>query len=394
MIREKTMSRPFVLVAGLLAAVGCDRVVEVLIERPTNLTYRLEPSGDPDAPAGVLLEWDAVQIDNLDSYNIYSRPTNAGAFDLRATTTSTTFHDVGIPDLYYAVAAVGLDGEESGLSEEVFIDERLRLDSPNFLNTTSLDGAIHLAWADNAFQSEPDGFQQYRVYSAGFSLDDNLCDASWSLEGTTVAPEFLAGALDNGQPRCFAVASESIEGWESLWSEIRADTPRPDARNVLVFNFTAGPAQSGFRFFQDLNGDGQAGPLELGIVGSGAAAGIDFFISRDALTGDVFFEPVRTGVAIALYDPVNPVADLTSIDIAPARTEFQPTPISVVPGFAYVFEMVESDLIPRYGAIRPTHVGVDYVIFDWSYQTDPGNPELHRHGGLQTAAAEGIVVKR
>jgi hypothetical protein len=29
-----------------------------------------------------------------------------------------------------------------------------------------------------------------------------------------------------------------------------------------------------------------------------------------------------------------------------------------------------------YGAIRVTAVGPNYIIFDWSYQTDPGNPEL------------------
>lgn len=387
------MSRPIVLVAGLLAAVGCDRIVDVAIERPTNLTYRLEPSGDPDLPAGVLLEWDPVLDDDLESYNIYSRPTNSGSFDLRATTTSTTFHDAGVPDLSYAVAAVNLSGEESDLSEDVFIDERLRLDSPNFLNTTSLDEAIHLAWADNAFTSEPDGFQQYRVYSAGFSLDDNLCDADWSLEGTTVAPEFLAGALDNGAPRCFGVAAESVEGWESLWSEIRADTPRPDARNVVIFSFAADAAQSGFRFFDDLNNDGQAGALELGIVGPGGSTDIDFWIFRDPATSELFFVPERAGVTVALYDP-DPIADLTSIDIAPEQTQFSRTAIEVLPGFGYVFEMVGTDGFPRYGGLRPTHVGTDYLIFDWSYQTDPGNPELHRHGGLPTATGEGIVVKR
>ncbi len=38
--------------------------------------------------------------------------------------------------------------------------------------------------------------------------------------------------------------------------------------------------------------------------------------------------------------------------------------------------MLAGDAFPRYGAVRVTHVGRDFVIFDWSYQTDPGNPEL------------------
>ena len=32
----------------------------------------------------------------------------------------------------------------------------------------------------------------------------------------------------------------------------------------------------------------------------------------------------------------------------------------------------------HYGALRVTHVSKDYVIFDWAYQSDPGNPELKR----------------
>ena len=40
-----------------------------------------------------------------------------------------------------------------------------------------------------------------------------------------------------------------------------------------------------------------------------------------------------------------------------------------------------------------THVGQDYVIFDWSYQTDPGNPELHVGGGVNQFQG-GIVVVR
>jgi hypothetical protein len=32
----------------------------------------------------------------------------------------------------------------------------------------------------------------------------------------------------------------------------------------------------------------------------------------------------------------------------------------------------------QYGAVRITHVGQNFLILDWAYQTDPGNPELVR----------------
>ncbi|MGH7659187.1 MAG: hypothetical protein ACREL6_13210, partial [Gemmatimonadales bacterium] len=52
------------------------------------------------------------------------------------------------------------------------------------------------------------------------------------------------------------------------------------------------------------------------------------------------------------------------------------SPIQAVAGFGYVFEMDGGDAFLRYGAVRVTHVGEDFLILDWAYQTDPGNPEL------------------
>jgi hypothetical protein len=62
-----------------------------------------------------------------------------------------------------------------------------------------------------------------------------------------------------------------------------------------------------------------------------------------------------------------------------------------VPGYGYVFQMSGGDGFARYGAVRVTHASADYMIFDWSYQTDPGNPELSLRGGLPTA--ERIIVR-
>jgi hypothetical protein len=65
--------------------------------------------------------------------------------------------------------------------------------------------------------------------------------------------------------------------------------------------------------------------------------------------------------------------------------------IQAVPGYAYVFRIVEGSTL-RYGELRVTHVGRDYLIFDWSFQTDVGNPELVVRGGLSTALPTGTVV--
>jgi hypothetical protein len=271
------------------------------------------------------------------------------------------------------VTAEDIGGFESAPSRVVTVDERLALENPSSLSTTSLNGAIALSWSDNPFTSEPNGFQVYRVYSTPYDLDNDLCDNSWSLEGTTVAPEFIAAALPNGSPRCFGVSAISVEGFESLWSPIRQDTPRPDARNVVLYVRQDQDANSGFRFWNDANGNLQSEPSELGFVTSGSSPAIDFSVERGA-GGALFLTPVRPSTSAAVYGSV-PVGDLTNIDFAPAGG-YGHGGLEALPGWGYVFQMDGGDGFARFGAIRVTHVGQSFIIVDWSFQTDPGNIEL------------------
>jgi hypothetical protein len=253
-------------------------------------------------------------------------------------------------------------------------------DVPATLASTTLDHAIALTWLDNSYTADPVNFRNYRVFSTTYDLDNAVCGA-WQLEGTTVAPEFIVGALDNGVPRCFAVSAVSVTGAESAQSPVRTDTPRPDARNVVVYAVQVRADSSGFRFWDD-DGDGQVEDGELGRIRPGAATDIDFFVDRDG-TGALFFNPVRAGTGVELYGSV-PVEDLTSVDVAPCIAGATPgqcaayttTPIEASPGFGYVFETDGGDGFLRYGAVRVTHVGQSFLILDWAFQTDRGNPEL------------------
>ena len=356
---------------------------------PANLTYELEPSGDPNRPLGILLIWDDVTDANLASYRVYSRASSSGSFGLRGETSSNTFHDNGVPHLQYLVTAVDDNGNESGNSNVITVDERLQLDAPASLFSISLNGAIHLEWDDNAYTAEPTRFKWYRIYSTDYNLDTGLCDTSWLLEGTTVAPEFLASAMTNGLPRCFGVTAVSREGYESLWSPLRQDTPRPDARNTLVFAYDEDTTRSGFRFWDDLNGDGRGQASELGRVQSGNLTSMDFRVYRDPTDSTLWLVPEFAGTRMQLYS-TSPVADLTSIDFAPA-SGYSRNMIQAVPGYAYVFEIVEGTTL-HYGALRMTHVGRDYLIFDWSFQTDVGNPELQIRAGQSVALSTGTTV--
>ncbi len=262
-----------------------------------------------------------------------------------------------------AVAACSDDSNgPTGLAPEV----------PTSLVSTSLDRAIALFWDDNAFEADPSGFQNYRVFSTTYDLDNDRCGNSWRLEGTTVAPEFIVGALPNGEPRCFAVSAVSVDEVESARSNERNDTPRPESRNVLVYARQTQNAGSGFIFWAD-DGDDAVEDDELGVLTNGSDPDVDFSVERDG-SGRLFLTPVFPSTTVALYGDV-PVDDLTSIDIAPIDGYARPG-LEAVPGWGYVFQMPGGDGRFRFGAVRTTHVGQDFLILDWAYQTDPENPEL------------------
>src|SRR5260370_7551485 len=67
----------------------------------------------------------------------------------------------------------------------------LPLEAPSSLSSVSLNGAIDLSWSDNSYASDPGRFHSYRVYSTSYNLDTGRSAATWSIEGTTVSPEFL-----------------------------------------------------------------------------------------------------------------------------------------------------------------------------------------------------------
>src|ERR1041384_5898043 len=83
-------SRLLVLVALALAATACENKTLFLsaLPAPANLAYQLEPSGDPNQPAGILLVWDDETDPALASFRIYSRGSTSSSWGLRGETTS------------------------------------------------------------------------------------------------------------------------------------------------------------------------------------------------------------------------------------------------------------------------------------------------------------------
>jgi hypothetical protein len=354
-------------VLGPLAA--CDALTAPLgnPDEPANVAYELIPSGNPDAPAGVLLTWDVPRSGRANSFNVYGRQNNGGGWQLRATTTSPTFHDAGIPQAQYYVSTRDANGNEIAQSAVLTIDLSARLPAPLGLRSISLNRAVQLAWNSNAVDAAHGSFDHYEVYSTSYDGTRGVCAASWAVEGSTVADAFLVGNLVNGVSRCYAVSAITRDGHESTWSDSRLDTPRFDARNALVYSTLAKRDSAGFLFLDET-------AKKNGVVGSAVRTDIDITVERHA-DGSLWFAPGRSGVTMVLYSST-PVADLTSIDRAPAAG-FANVSLQAVPGYAYVFRVVKADGV-HFAAARVAFVTSDYVVFDWSYQSAPGNAELSR----------------
>jgi hypothetical protein len=353
--------------AMLLPLAGCDLsglTSIVAPDAPTNLTYQLIPSGDPNAPLGVLLTWDIPSSGRVIAFNVYGRVTG-GDWQLRATTTSPTFHDAGTPDAQYYVASRDENGNELANSNTLTIDMQARLPAPQNLSSISLNTAIQLTWNPNAVNASPSTFDHYLVYSTAYDTSRGVCTANWVEEGSTVSDGFLVGNLTNGTTRCFSVSAVTHDGHESVWSGARIDTPRYDARNAFAYARQTRPDSAGFLFLDETN-------KKIGTVAPATRADLDFTIERHA-DGTLWFAPGRAGVTLGLYSST-PVPDLTSVDRAPSSGLSSVT-IQAVPGFAYVFQIQKSDGV-HYAAVRVAFVTLDYVVFDWSYQSAPGNAEL------------------
>jgi hypothetical protein len=358
------------LVAVLLPLAACGELTGVPVDpdAAANISYQLVPSGNPDSPLGVLLSWDVPRSGRANSFNVYGRASNSGGWDLRATTTSTSFHDIGVPERQYYIATRDVNGGEIAQSEILTIDlVTERLPAPQGLTSISLNGAIQLAWSSNAVDASHGTFDHYIVYSTSYDVSRSVCTSDWAIEGSTVSDAFYAGNLNNGESRCFAVSAVTQNGHESTWSDQRLDTPRLDARNAFVYPKSTRPDSAGFVFFDDVAN-------KAGVVGASSRTDLDFTLERQT-DGSMWLVPARTGVTMMLYANT-PVADLTSVDRA-ASSGFSSASIEVVPGFAYVFRIMKNDGV-HFAAARVAFKTDTYVVFDWSYQSAPGNPELNR----------------
>ena len=68
------------LLAGLAACDVGERTAPIVDpDEPTNLTFQLLPSGDPNVPLGVLLSWDPPSNNRAVVFDVYGRSNGTGS---------------------------------------------------------------------------------------------------------------------------------------------------------------------------------------------------------------------------------------------------------------------------------------------------------------------------
>jgi hypothetical protein len=348
----------------------------------------LVPVDGPAPPVGldaayynraVTVYWDLSSGWNGETFRIFGKRVGDESFLLIAEVTSCSaggceYTDTNIvSNVSYDYFVSALDPD---MGAETDSDRTVRVSVPSFtpppaptdLEVVALDDTNYIRWNDNA-RSDSD-FSAYRIYL----LSDQ--GATQTLLGGSDSPGFLDALAENGVTSSYAVSSVDLFGHESGTSISRQGTPRPDFTGELVYSFMDEPTLSGFRFSES----DQVDPIVAGgsltrhlrlktdLSGWWLVPGP----SAEVFPEGVFTTELKCGVAA---DPQ--CQDWTTAPLS----GYSPVGVAIEPEFTYMWRVVESDGLARYGALRVTLLGTDQagaelMIFDWAYQLQAGNPQL------------------
>jgi len=324
--------------------------------------------------AGVVtVSWELAPEWNGEAFRVYSkRSTDSNWFFIAEVTScidgfcSYDDRNVVADQTYdYYVAAVGSGGESAAAAVSVFVPTFLPPPVPDAPYVIALDGANYLTWG-TASRGAGD-FSYYTVY-----LDDG---GTTLLLGETDSEGFLDLLAENGTTYSYFVTAVDSDGHESAGSSLASGTPRPDYHGEWIYAWEDQPTLSGF-FFQTDEGTSP--------IVDGNGGGWDFRIESD---GTQWW--LRTGTSAAVYNnggfattalKCGPAADFDCTDVSVAPTTNYATGLfEMLPQTTYVIRVNDSDGV-HYGAIRVEFLGFSasdaLMIFDWSFQLQPGNVNL------------------
>ena len=222
--------------------------------------------------------------------------------------------------------------------------------APRGVFTVTGDQQATLYWYAN---TEGD-IAGYRIYTAPL---DNGPDGPYFRVGTAVvgSTSFVITGLANGVTKYLAVSAVDNAGNESdLSFDTVFDTPRPAGFGATLANFVNGVAGAGWDFsaYSTTASDNLATDIFYGYNGT-----IYQMFARDVMTD---------------IQDMGWASHLDAIDYAPPQGWSPTGTVELIPGHCYVVWTRDD----HYAKFRVTSLAPAAVVFDWAYQTDPGNGEL------------------
>lgn len=325
---------------------------------------------------GVDLLWEMHGEWHGEPFRVYGKEDTSPEYLLIAEVTSCAsgqcvYRDINVsPEVQYEYYVAAVDTETgaeaaSAHSVEVYVPSPQPPPAPTSLDAVALDGAVYLHWPDDG--SAADDFAVYRVYTVSREI---------YLLGESDSPAFLDAFVDNGTTYEYFVTSVDDLGHESRGSQLVSATPRPDYTGELVYAYSDVPGESGFRFQETdrtqavIDGDSRDRHFRIYVDDDRLWFGLGERVRVHAQT--------RATSALACGPGADP--DCISWDEAPT-TGYLEEDLAIEAGYTYIFHVPGDDGEMRYGAVRVTHFSScpdddRFVIFDWAYQTQAGNPHL------------------
>jgi hypothetical protein len=230
------------------------------------------------------------------------------------------------------------------------------LPAPSGVFTVTGDRYVEVFW-DEIQNSDVDGYRIYRSVAA---------DGPYVALGSSSDGYYLDDEVSNGVTYYYAVSAYDHNDDESdLSYELVHDTPRPDGTNLVVYDedALAGVDFSGWDDVMVLPWDDPYADMYLFWDADSehyAMASTDVILGEEIYGTDL--------------QPAGYVDSLDELDWAPEggwSTE-QADIVILRVGHAYWVWTWDGN----FAKFQVQMVGEDFVILDWAYQTDEGNPEL------------------
>lgn len=225
--------------------------------------------------------------------------------------------------------------------------------APRGVYSVTGDHQVDIYWSENC---ELD-LEGYRVYWSENAV------GPYKYVATTSETHYTDTDVTNGHTYYYAVTAFDRDGNESdLSYETVFDTPRPEGFDLVLYDF-AGPNSvlSGYVFSTETR----------------QLYSLDVSPAADIYYGYVSGEYVMFAWNPSQALPLTQIQDagyrpLVELNYAPTAGWSETGWVTLTPGHSYYVQTRDD----HYAKFYVTDVRPQYVVIDWAYQVDQGNPEL------------------